>query len=133
MLQTDVQVCSVTYGLRIVATFMFFPIFCYVADLFHCSSGHFCGTSQELLNRVEVHNQAMNTGGEKTFLLPMAVAEGSPTHPTYPSGHSINVGSYITALKVIIMPCPTVGSLVNWVNQYGGHRTRFERDYTSCG
>ena len=59
------------------------------------------GLSQELLNRVEVHNQAMNNGGEKTFLLPMAVAEGSPTHPAYPSGHAINVGGYITALKVM--------------------------------
>ncbi|CAM9587810.1 unnamed protein product, partial [Laminaria digitata] len=56
----------------------------------------------ELLNRVEVHNQAMNTGGEKTFLLPMAVAEGSPTHPAYPSGHAINVGGYITALKAFL-------------------------------
>lgn len=55
---------------------------------------------QELLNRVEVHNQRMNTGGEKTFLLPMAVAPGSPTHPSYPSGHAINVGGYITTLKV---------------------------------
>ncbi|CAN0590473.1 unnamed protein product, partial [Laminaria digitata] len=55
----------------------------------------------ELLNRVEVHNQAMNTGGEQTFLLPMAVAEGSPTHPAYPSGHAINVGGYVTALKVL--------------------------------
>lgn len=61
------------------------------------------GLSQELLNRVEVHNQHMNKNGEKTFLLPMAVAEGSPTHPAYPSGHSINVGSYITALKVIFI------------------------------
>ena len=49
---------------------------------------------------MEVHNQAMNTGGEKTFLLPIAVAEGSPTHPAFPSGHAINVGGYITALKV---------------------------------
>ena len=58
------------------------------------------GPPQELLNRVEVHNQRMNAGGEKTFLLPMAVAPGSPTHPAYPSGHAINVGAYITTLKV---------------------------------
>lgn len=56
--------------------------------------------SQDLLDRVEEHNQLMNNGGEKTFLLPMAVAEGSPTHPAYPSGHAINVGAYITSLKV---------------------------------
>lgn len=52
---------------------------------------------------MEVHNQRMNPGGEKTFLLPMAVAEGSPTHPAFPSGHAINNGAYITALKVIEM------------------------------
>ena len=52
----------------------------------------------------------MNPDGERTYLLPMAVAEGSPTHPAFPSGHAINVGGYITALKVRsaltwVMPC----------------------------
>nr|CAD37191.1 vanadium-dependent bromoperoxidase 1 [Laminaria digitata] len=56
----------------------------------------------ELLNRVEVHNQRMNPDGEKTFLLPMAAAQGSPTHPAYPSGHAINNGAYITALKAFL-------------------------------
>nr|AYP65252.1 vanadium-dependent bromine peroxidase [Saccharina japonica] len=56
----------------------------------------------ELLNRVEVHNQKMNGDGEKTFLLPMASAQGSPTHPAYPSGHAINVGAYITSLKAFL-------------------------------
>ena len=115
VLQTAVPVCSVTGGLQIVAILVLSPIFCYVAELVCCSYGHFCGVSQELLNRVEVHNQAMNTGGEKTFLLPMAVAEGSPTHPAYPSGHAINVGGYITALKVISMPY-SWKSLSNWSN-----------------
>ena len=72
---------------------------------------------------MEVHNQAMNTGGEKTFLLPMAVAEGSPTHPSFPSGQAINVGGYVTALKVISMffswNSPAYG-----VEHYSGHRTR---------
>lgn len=58
------------------------------------------GILQELLNRVVAHNKKMNPDGEKTFLLPMAVAQGSPTHPAYPSGHAINVGAYITTLKV---------------------------------
>ena len=58
---------------------------------------------------MEVHNQRMNKNGEKTFLLPMAVAEGSPTHPAYPSGHAINVGAYITALKVTIITNATIG------------------------
>ena len=48
----------------------------------------------------------MNQKREKTFLLPMAVAEGSPTHPAYPSGHAINNGAYITTLKV-----PTSGDV----------------------
>lgn len=60
--------------------------------------------TQELLNRVRNHNTECNgkTGGhrEETYLLPMAVAEGSPVHPAYPSGHAINLGAYITTLKV---------------------------------
>ena len=56
---------------------------------------------QVLLDLVKALNKRMNPDGEETFLLPMAVAEGSPTHPAYPSGHAINVGAYITALKVI--------------------------------
>ncbi|CAM9304146.1 unnamed protein product, partial [Laminaria digitata] len=38
----------------------------------------------------------------KTFLLPMAVASESPTHPAYPSGHSVNVGAYITSIKAMV-------------------------------
>eukprot|EP00904_Undaria_pinnatifida_P002849 jgi/Undpi1/12565/HiC_scaffold_6.g02234.m1 len=57
---------------------------------------------QELLHRVEVHNKDLNPGSERTFLLPMAVAEGSPTHPAYPSGHAINNGAYITTLKAFV-------------------------------
>lgn len=55
---------------------------------------------QELLNAVEGINQAQNGGITQVFFLPMAVAEGSPVHPAYPSGHSINLGAYITVLKV---------------------------------
>lgn len=60
---------------------------------------------QELLNRVRTHNAKCNGDGkgghgEGTYLLPMAVAEGSPVHPAYPSGHAINLGAYITTLKV---------------------------------
>lgn len=56
-----------------------------------------CG--QELLRLIKEHNKKQN-GGEETLLLPMSVAEGSPVHPAYPSGHSINLGAFITALKV---------------------------------
>ena len=57
---------------------------------------------QVLLDLVKALNKRMNPDGEETFLLPMAVAEGSPTHPAYPSGHAINVGAYVTALKVMV-------------------------------
>eukprot|EP00904_Undaria_pinnatifida_P002850 jgi/Undpi1/12566/HiC_scaffold_6.g02235.m1 len=56
----------------------------------------------DLLSRVAAHNLGMNQKREKTFLLPMAVAEGSPTHPAYPSGHAINNGAYITTLKAFV-------------------------------
>ena len=67
---------------------------------------------------MEVHNQAMNTCGEKTFLPPMAVAEGSPTHPTFPSGYAINIGGYITAIEVFYSWNP----LDYCVNQCSGYR-----------
>eukprot|EP00752_Nemacystus_decipiens_P009700 g8663.t1 len=56
----------------------------------------------ELLHRVKKHNAERNPKHEPTFLLPMAVAEGSPVHPAYPSGHAINVGAYITTLKAFL-------------------------------
>ncbi|CAM9916219.1 unnamed protein product [Ascophyllum nodosum] len=56
----------------------------------------------ELLNTVESINQAQNGGTNQVFLLPMAVGEGSPVHPSYPSGHSINLGAYITTLKAFL-------------------------------
>lgn len=34
-----------------------------------------------------------------TYLLPMAFAEGSPTHPSYGSGHATVAGACVTALK----------------------------------
>ncbi|CAN0377619.1 unnamed protein product, partial [Ascophyllum nodosum] len=56
----------------------------------------------ELLNAVESLNQAQNGGTDRVFLLPMAVGEGSPVHPAYPSGHAINLGAYITVLKAFL-------------------------------
>ncbi|HVF06544.1 MAG TPA: vanadium-dependent haloperoxidase [Frankiaceae bacterium] len=37
----------------------------------------------------------------KTFLLPIAYAEGSPLHPAYPSGHATFVGACVTVLKAL--------------------------------
>ncbi len=34
-----------------------------------------------------------------TLLLPMAFAEGSPTHPSYPAGHAVIAGACVTVLK----------------------------------
>ena len=34
-----------------------------------------------------------------TYLLPMAFAEGSPTHPAYPAGHAAIAGACVTVLK----------------------------------
>lgn len=34
-----------------------------------------------------------------SFLLPQAYAEGSPTHPSYPAGHSVVAGAGVTVLK----------------------------------
>ncbi|CAM9646416.1 unnamed protein product, partial [Ascophyllum nodosum] len=56
----------------------------------------------ELLNFVEILNQAQNGGTNQVFLLPMAVGEGSPVHPAYPSGHAVNLGGYITVLKAFL-------------------------------
>jgi membrane-associated phospholipid phosphatase len=35
----------------------------------------------------------------RTYLLPMAYPEGSPTHPAYPAGHAIIAGACVTVLK----------------------------------
>jgi len=35
----------------------------------------------------------------KTYLLPQAFPEGSPTHPAYPTGHGAVAGACITVLK----------------------------------
>jgi hypothetical protein len=36
-----------------------------------------------------------------TYLLPQAYAEGSPTHPSYPAGHSVVAGAGATVLKAL--------------------------------
>eukprot|EP00752_Nemacystus_decipiens_P009703 g8666.t1 len=58
--------------------------------------------NKDLLDLVFAHNDEANGDGPGTYLLPMSVAEGSPVHPAFPSGHSINVGAYITTLKAFL-------------------------------
>eukprot|EP00752_Nemacystus_decipiens_P009699 g8662.t1 len=55
--------------------------------------------NKELLSLVRKNSKDNNYNSEETFLLPMAVSEGSPTHPAYASGHAINVGALCTTLK----------------------------------
>jgi membrane-associated phospholipid phosphatase len=43
-----------------------------------------------------------------TYLLPMAFAEGSPTHPSYGSGHATVAGACVTVLKAFFDETDTV-------------------------
>ncbi|CAN0390315.1 unnamed protein product, partial [Scytosiphon promiscuus] len=56
-----------------------------------------------LLRRVADRNREI-TGQRRrrprTYLLPQSVNEGSPTHPSYPSGHAVQNGAFATVLKV---------------------------------
>lgn len=50
-----------------------------------------------------------------TFFLPMAFAEGSPTHPSYPAGHATIAGACCTVLKAffqedMLLPDPVMPS-----------------------
>ncbi|MFV8830096.1 hypothetical protein [Alkalihalobacterium sp. APHAB7] len=50
-----------------------------------------------------------------TYLLPQAYPEGSPTHPSYPAGHSSFIGATVTMLKAFfnesfVIPDPVVAS-----------------------
>lgn len=53
-----------------------------------------------------VHSKLLNSNAvaqtfsqHGTYLLPMAFAEGSPTHPSYPAGHAAISGACVTVLK----------------------------------
>ena len=53
------------------------------------------------LGAIKDHNDnaAAPNGGDPTFLLPMAFAEGSPMHPAYGAGHATVAGACVTMLK----------------------------------
>lgn len=80
-----------------------------------------------LLPRVFEHNQKQNaqrqmSSSDGTFLLPMAYAEGSPTHPSYGAGHATAAAACGTILKAFfnesspipnpVMPTPDGLNLV---------------------
>ena len=46
-----------------------------------------------------IHQRNQNDQGHDTYLLPMAFAEGSPTHPAYGAGHATVAGACVTVLK----------------------------------
>jgi hypothetical protein len=50
-----------------------------------------------------------------SYLLPMAYAGGCPPHPSYPAGHPVVTGAYVTVLKAwfdeaAVLPAPVVVS-----------------------
>ncbi|MEM8780011.1 MAG: phosphatidic acid phosphatase [Cyanobacteria bacterium P01_G01_bin.49] len=57
-----------------------------------------------VLKRILEHNKQQNTqfsrdDKEGTWLLPMGFPEGSPTHPSYPGGHSVFIAAGATIAK----------------------------------
>ncbi|MEM6796210.1 MAG: vanadium-dependent haloperoxidase [Acidobacteriota bacterium] len=70
------------------------------------------GLSAENLNSDAVSRLLTANGNT---LLPMAFAEGSPTHPSYPAGHAVIAGACCTILKAFfnesfVFPSPVVAS-----------------------
>ena len=60
-----------------------------------------------VLDRILEHNRKQNTffgradAEEGTYLLPMGFPEGSPTHPSYPGGHSAFIAAGATIAKAL--------------------------------
>jgi membrane-associated phospholipid phosphatase len=59
-----------------------------------------------LAPRYAIHSELLHSAAvaavfnaRGTYLLPMAYAEGSPTHPSYPAGHAAIAGACVTVLK----------------------------------
>src|SRR5437016_14435273 len=73
------------------------------------------GTAQYPLHADILNSQALATvfANNQTYLLPMAVPEGSPTHPSYGAGHATVAGACVTILKAwfdesTVIPHPVV-------------------------
>jgi membrane-associated phospholipid phosphatase len=68
--------------------------------------------SRLLLNSQAV-KQTFSTYG--SYLLPQAYPEACPTHPSYPAGHAVIAGAFVTVLKALfdetfVIPNPVVAS-----------------------
>ncbi len=75
------------------------------------------GINSELIGSTAVssifmHNMILTTNaGTGTYFLPLAYAEGSPTHPSYPAGHATFAGACATLVKAFfnedfVIPSP---------------------------
>lgn len=62
---------------------------------------HKTGLASYPINTKLLNSQALTEvfNGTGSYLLPMAYAEGSPTHPAYPAGHGTIAGACATVLK----------------------------------
>lgn len=61
---------------------------------------HADAISSATINAVKAYN--LSKGGEEKAFLPLQVAEGSPTHPSYPAGHAAIAGACATIIKLFI-------------------------------
>lgn len=84
------------------------------------------GLPDEILDSEAV---ALTLNNNATAFLPMAFAEGSPTHPAYPAGHATIAGACCTVLKAFfnenaIIPDPvTTNADGSALLPYGGNLT----------
>jgi membrane-associated phospholipid phosphatase len=101
---------------------------------------HLIKTGQGNKTDVKLSNVILNSLGLKqsfnkygTWLLSQAFPEGSPTHPSYPTGHGVVGGACITVLKFffdgnVVIPNPVVPtsdgmSLVSYTGSNAGQLT----------
>ncbi|PZD97434.1 phosphoesterase [Paenibacillus sambharensis] len=75
------------------------------------------GNADYPINRQVLNSEALARTFDRygSFLLPQAYPEGSPTHPSYPAGHSTFAGAMVTMLKAyfnesFVLPDPVVPS-----------------------
>ncbi|NWK68921.1 vanadium-dependent haloperoxidase [Bacillus paramycoides] len=75
------------------------------------------GTASYPIDSELLNSQAISKIFDKygTYLLPIAYAEGCPTHPAYPGGHASSIGAGVTMLKAFfnesfVIPNPVVAS-----------------------
>jgi hypothetical protein len=81
---------------------------------------HLIKTGQQDKTKVRLSNTILNSQALQqnyskygTYLLPQTYPEGSPTHPSYPTGHGVVAGACITVLKFFydgnfVLPNPVV-------------------------